>query len=161
MYYPWPHVHCKRWRDSTPDNLKADWIDHFTPISQAMGEMLLVQAIRVCVGQCFFCLSFLAYYLKKDNGILFWLPTKQPKDQLADFSRVLPTSSKNILNAHRFAWIMAGVYSYFRDFQCLVESGFVAPSTDGVSRGGWLLRWQTTNAGESYLFQKSFTMIWG
>ncbi|CAL1167908.1 unnamed protein product [Cladocopium goreaui] len=25
-----------------------------------------------------------------------------------------------------------GVYSYFRDFQCLVRSGFVAPSTDGV-----------------------------
>ena len=33
--------------------------------------------------------------------------------------------------------VFRGVYSYFRDFKCIVNSGFVAPSTDGEAKQHW------------------------
>ena len=54
-----------------------------------------------------------------------------------------------------------GVYSYFRDFQCLVESGFVAPSTDGVRFTNAFTRFLNGKAGIEHVLNDQGSPVLG
>ncbi|CAK9033383.1 unnamed protein product [Durusdinium trenchii] len=55
----------------------------------------------------------------------------------------------------------AGVYSYFRDFQCLVPSGFVAPSTDGVRFTNVFTRFLNGKPGIEHVLNDQGTPVLG
>eukprot|EP00435_Cladocopium_sp_Y103_P049498 s569_g14.t4 len=54
-----------------------------------------------------------------------------------------------------------GVYSYFRDFQCLVRSGFVAPSTDGVRFTNVFTRFLNGKPGIEHVLNDQGTAVMG
>ncbi|CAE7880960.1 unnamed protein product, partial [Symbiodinium microadriaticum] len=54
-----------------------------------------------------------------------------------------------------------GVYSYFRDFKCIVNSGFVAPSTDGVRFTNIFTRFLNGKAGIEHVLNDQGGSVMG